>query len=149
MPQVTNAISFKNCKVEISTNGTTWTDISGFANSIEVSGGDRQTGETYTFDGDTAIIAVGKREPWEITLKVVYTEGVNEPFEVVRAAYESGTSLYVRWSPKGGASGSFQYTSAAGVVTAVTYPSGEAGSGDPLLVEFTVKVPGIVKGTVA
>ena len=149
MAQTTDAISFKNVKVEVSTDGTTWTDISGFANSVEIGGGDRQTGEVYTFDGDTAIITTGKREPLEITVKAVYTEGANDPFEVVRAAYEGGTSLYVRWSPKGGTTGDFQFESDAGYVTNAIYPQGEAGSGDPVVVEFTVKTPKVTKGVVA
>ncbi len=134
--------------MEVSTNGTTWTDISGFANSIEVSGGERQIGEAYTFDGDTALLTSGKREPVEVTVRVVYTEGTSEPFEVVRAAYEDGSSVYVRWSPKGGSAGNFQFTTAAGLVSSLTYPAGEVG-GDPVMVEFTVKTPGISKSVVA
>jgi len=149
MAQTTGGISFKSNKIEISTNGTTWADISGFANSVSVDGGDRQTGEAYTYDGDTAIIAIGKREPVEVTVRVVYTEGTGDPFETVRAAYEGGTNLYVRWSPKGGTAGNFQFATGAGYVTAFGYPVGEAGSGDPVLVEFTVMAASITKSAVA
>lgn len=149
MAQTTSAISFKNCKVEISTNGTSWTDISGVATGVEVGGGDRQTGEAYTYDGDTAIITTGKREPLEITVKTVYTEGTSEAYETVRAAYEAGTSLYIRWSPRGGSAGNFQFATDAGVVTGAVYPVGEAGSGDPVVVGFTVKTPKVTKSVVA
>lgn len=149
MAQTTGGLSFKEVEVGISTNGSSWTDTSGFAASVEIGGGDRQTGEVYTFDGDTAIITSGKREPLEVTIKVVYTEGGSDPFEVVRAAYEAGSSLYVRWSPKGGETGEFMFTSSAGVVTNAPYPTGEAGSGDPTMIEFTVKVASITKSVVA
>jgi len=145
MAQTANAISLKDCKVEVSTNGSTWTDISGFATSVEVGGGDRQTAEAYTFDGDTAIVASGKREPVEVTVKVVYTEGTSEPFETVCAAYEAGSDFYVRWSPKGGQAGEFLFTSGKGIIKSLTYPQGEAGSGDPVLVEFTLVTPSITK----
>lgn len=149
MTQLSAAISLRDCKVEISTNGTTWTDISGAASSVEVGGGDRQTGEVYTFDGDTALITFGKREPLEITVKTVYTEGTSEAYETVRAAYEAGTSLYIRWSPRGGSAGNFQFATDAGVVTGAVYPVGEAGSGDPVVVGFTVKTPKVTKSVVA
>lgn len=148
MAQTTNGISMKDCKLEGSTNGSTWADISGFAASIETDGGDRQTGEDYTFDGDTAIITKGKREPIDLTAKVVYTEGASDPFEAVRAAYEAGTPYYLRWSPKGGGLSTFQYTTPAGVVTSFPYPGGEAGSADPVMIEFTLKVPYVTKAAV-
>jgi len=148
MTQLSAAISLRDCKVEISTNGTTWTDISGAASSVEVGGGDRQTGEVYTFDGDTALITFGKREPLEVTVKTVYSEGTSEPFEIARGAYEGGTAFYVRWSPRGGATGQARYTTSEGRVTAFGYPVGEVG-GDPLLIEFTVRVADVTRSLIS
>ncbi len=148
MAQTSDGISFRDCKIEISPNGTTWTDISGFANALEIGGGERQVGEMFTFDGDTAIIRGGKRNPLEITVKAVYTEGTNDPYETVRAAYEAGSNLYVRWSPKGGQNGEFQFASDAGIVTDAPYPGGEAESGDVVLFEFTIKTPKVTKSVV-
>ena len=149
MAQTTGAISFRNVKVEISTNGTTWTDISGFANELSLGGGDRQLAETFTADGDTPILTAGKRGALDVGVKALYTEGTSDPFEVVRAAYENGTSLYVRWSPKGGASGNFQYVTDAGYVSGAPYPVGNAGSADAVPLAFTVKVPKVTKSVVA
>ncbi len=149
MTQTTDGITLKDCKVEISTDGSSYTDISGFANQVTLGGGARMSGEAYTFDGDTAIIGTGKREPIEVTVRCVYTEGTGDPFETVRAVYEAGSALYVRWSPKGGDSGEAQYTTDEGVVTAFGYPAGEAASGDPVVFEFTVKTAKITKSTVA
>lgn len=148
MTQLASAVSLRDCVVEVSTNGTTWTVISGATASVEVSGGDRQTGEVYTFAGDTALLTVGKREPIEVTVKIVYSEGTSEAFEIVRAAYEAGTALFVRWSPRGGLSGQARYTSTEGRVTSFGYPAGEVGAG-PILTEFTVRVTSITRSLIA
>ncbi len=149
MAQTEDGMSFADCKVETSTDGSDWTDISGFAASVAVSGGDRQSGETYTFDGDTPIIGGGKREPLEVTVRVVYTEGASDPFEIVRPVYEAKSDFYVRWSPKGGASSEFMFTSDAGIITNAPYPGGESGSGNLVMFEFTLKTPKVAKDAVA
>ena len=148
MAQTTAGTSFKDCKIETSTNGTTWTDISGFASSVDLDGGDRQTSEVYTFDGDTGIITKGKREPIEVTASIIYSEGVSDPQAVVQTAYEAGSDLYVRWSPLGGTTGKKQYT-AKGIVTTHVYPKGEADGGDPMMTEFSVTTPMITTSTAA
>src|SRR5574337_844751 len=102
MPQTTGAITFKDAKVESSPDGAVWTDISGFHNLIDPSGGDRDVGSKFTLAADTAIITAGKRKPLNIKVNIVYTEGASDPTEIVRQAYENATKFYVRWSPKGG-----------------------------------------------
>jgi len=145
MAQTTDALSAIDCLIEIGDDGATWTDISGFANSIEVEGGDRQSGEVHTFDGFTPILTLGKGSLYEITCKIVYTEGATDPTEVIRAAYEGGTEFYIQWTPKGGAAGDFVYTSGAGYILSHTYPSADAGSPDAIGIEFVVTVPNITK----
>jgi hypothetical protein len=135
----------KNCKVEISTNGSTWTDVGGFSNTIEVDGGDRETEGTSTFDGDTKIVTAGKRNPLTVKLKVVYTEGVSDPVEVARAAYENATPLYIRWSPKGGTTGNFQYYTDAGFVKNPVLPAGDSSSAEAVLVEINLETPKYTK----
>lgn len=145
MSQTTGQISFKDCKVETSLNGSSWTDISGFAASVMVDGGERMIGKEFTFDGDTPLMTGGKRDLLEVTVKSVYTEGASDPIEVFRAAYEACSAMYLRWSPKNGQAGEFQYTTGAGIVKTSTYPSGEAESPDPVTLEVTVAVPSIAK----
>lgn len=149
MAQTTDAVSFRNCKIEMSTNGSTWTNISGFANSISVEGGERNIGEFFTFDGDTPILTAGKRGAFDLTAKVVYTEGASDPYEVFRAAYEAATDFYLRWSPKGGTSGQFMFTTGKGIITTPAYPGGEASSPDAIAFEFKIKVLTITKSVVA
>lgn len=148
MAQTTGAITFEDCKVEISANGSTWTDISGMSNSIGVSGGDRQTGETYTFDGEFAIVRRGKAEPLDIECRCVYTETANEAYAIIETAYEGGSDLYLRWSPKGGLSTNYQFA-AQGVVVSPPYPTGEAGNGEPVLFTLNMKVGRVTRSVIA
>jgi len=149
MAQTTGQISFKDVKLEISPDNSVWTDISGFSASVTVAGGERITGKAFTFDGDVPLQGVGKREMLTVTSSIVYTEGASDPTETIRAIYEAGSDFYKRWSPKGGDSAEFLYTTAAGVVMQPTYPSGEAGSGDPIMWDFVLETPQITKSAVA
>lgn len=143
------AYTMKNNKVEISTNGTTWTNVTTSANSISVDGGERMTEDLFVFGADVAEIMSGPREPLEVTLRVVYSEGANEAWETIRAQYESGGLLYVRWSPRGGTTGQFQFTTDAGAITSFGYPVGEAEGAEPVLCEVVVRTPKITKSVVA
>ncbi len=149
MAQTTGAMSMRDAKVELSTNGTVWTDVSGFFSSVEVSGGERDVSEKKTASGDTPIITIGKRAGMDIKVSTVYTEAASEPFEIVNTAYEAGSALYVRWSPKGGQSGEKQFTSGVGTALNPVYPSGSVENADAILTEFTVRVATIVPSTVS
>lgn len=149
MPQTTSAISFKDCKIEFSSNGSSWTDASGFSNKVEVGGGERAFGEFFTALGDTPILTIGKRSTFEITMNAVYTEGGAEPSEMVRAAYENASAFYVRWSPKGGTTGNFVFTSGVGYVLSPTYPGGDASTPDVVVIEFTLRTLSITKSVAA
>lgn len=149
MAQATGQITFRDCQIDISINGTTWTDISGYANSIGVGGGERSIGEFFTADGDTPLLGAGKRSALEITSKIVYTEGASDPFETIRQAYENTTPFYIRFSPKGGDVGEFMFTSGSGIVKNAPYPQGEVQEGEPTSIEFTVVVPSLTKSVVS
>jgi hypothetical protein len=149
MAQATTGMSWRDAEIEIGTDGASWTDISGFSNTLTPGGGARNVGEFYTCEGDTAIIKAGKRGPLDYTVKVLYTEGTGDPFETVRGVYEAGTAFYLQWSPGGGDVGDFQFTTAEGVVTNAPYPGGDPAPGDPIAFEFTVRVPSVTKAVVA
>jgi hypothetical protein len=152
MAQTTSGLSWVAAKVEMSTNGTTWTDMSGWETAVAVSGGERMTGETYTTDGDTPIITAGKRGPVDLTVRYVYTEVATDPFKVALDAYETagGGAFYVRYSPKGGAVGDYQYTvdTLNNVLVQPGYPMGEAGSADAILGEIVLKTAKLTRATV-
>lgn len=157
MAQTTGAISGANYKVEVSDNGTTWTDISGANASVQIDGGDIGVGSQHTALGSEAIVVSNKkRDPLTITVKAIYTETADEPWTVVREAYEGDNpSIYLRFSPNGGGAGDLQYTTAVGGVAAAVpikscgYPQLDAGSEDPAMFEFSVMTPGLLEATVS
>lgn len=152
MTQTVNSMSWANCKIELSDDaGVNWRDVSGFSNSITVDGGERATSEFFTAEGDTPIVTAGKRASYEITLKAVYTEDAsNAPFIMGLTAYSSvNNRLLIRWSPKGGAIGTYRYTSSEAMVNSPVFPTGAADSSDAIPVELKLKCLSITKATVA
>jgi hypothetical protein len=148
MAQTTGALSAKNAVIEVSTNGSSWTDISGFANKVDPGDQTREVGDAYTFDGDTAIITAGKRKPLDLKCSVLYTEGASDPFETVRTAYEAGTALYLRFTPKAATTGNFRFTSDTGLVTKFGYPPLEPEKGEPIVIDFTLETPKVTKALI-
>lgn len=148
MAQTTGATSAVNAVIEISTNGSSWVDASGHSNKLAVSGGERVTGDLTTFSGDTPIITRGKRNPLDIKIDAVYTETAGEVQRLVRAAHQTGTDLYVRWSVKAASSGNLRYTSAAGVAVSPVFPNVDAGDGKPVMTSFTVRTSDVTEGTI-
>lgn len=147
MAQTTGATAGVNAKVEFSVNGSAWTDLSGSASALDPGEQSGMSGEVYVFTGETAAaVTAGKTEPAEITIKVAYTETAGESFEVVRAQFQvAGRAAYIRWSPKGGTTGQFLFTSGLGVLTGLTWPPVDAGDGKPIMAGFKIKVPSITK----
>jgi hypothetical protein len=95
------------------------------------------TGETYTFLGDGPIVTSGKSQPMDLTITAVYTEGVSSLFNTARAPWADGTNFYVRYSPRGGQTGETMFTTGAGRVTSLTFPSVDAASGAPIMTGLT------------
>lgn len=148
MAQTTDAMVFTDVKLELSTDGVSYTDYSGETNSVALANGDRMTGAAYTFDGDEAILGVGKKQPINVTVRAIYTNLDASAARILRTSYENKSDLYVRWSTPDGGAGDRQYTT-HGKVTTAPYPSGEAGSADPVTVEGTVYAAGITVTSIA
>lgn len=126
--QTVGAVSWRAAKVEFSANGgSTWTDISGAENGVAVDGGDRQTGVAFTDYGDTGVITSGKRDPLNVTVNALYTEVTSEAYDLYAGCYEADTPISIRWSPKGGGVGTFQFTALNGVPVSQPYPQGNTG----------------------
>lgn len=147
MAQTTNALSWANAVIKLSTDGTTWTDVSGYANSVSVDGGERATSEFFTVDGDTPIVTAGKRGFLNITVKAVYTEEGSDAYAMGMAAYENNTPLYLQWIPKGTGAGAFVFTTSVGRVTKPIYPQGAADSADAIQFELGISCGKITKSS--
>ena len=138
MAQTTGAKSMRNVKLEFIT-GSTWNDISGVANAVAVSGGDRITGEAFTADGDRPIVLFGKLNPLDVECKIVYSEVSVEAFTLLEPLYVAGTNLKLRWAPGGNATGNYRYVTDSCNITAMGYPGGEVQDGAPILLDLSVK----------
>ena len=159
MAQTTTAFVKSEYQVEVSNDlvTPTWTDISGWSTTVDVSGGERTNSETHTADGDVPIAVAGKRAAQQVTVNVVYTEGATDAFKIVYAAYLANAGIGIRYSPKGGATGTKRYfgSNAAGTAQILcpilncTPPSMDAGSGDVTMAEFTLLVPQLVEETIS
>jgi len=142
MAQTENGMSFVAARAFVSADGATWTDVSDFGASVAVTGGDRVTGEQNTFVGDTPIVKSGKRGSLDLTCRYVYTEEAADPFEVLRAIYETpGGVCYAQYSPKDG----FWFSTGAGVLMQFEYPGGDASSGDVVMGQFVMKCAALTK----
>jgi hypothetical protein len=143
MAQTTGAVSGAAATVSIYVSAA-YVDISGSSQSIEAVTASVVTGDAYTFDGNFGIITVGKYEPVEVTVNILYTETAAEAFQSVRALFEARTATQLKWLPLGAASGADQYeTRTVGYITAMDYPPIDASSAGPVMVSFTVRAPGI------
>jgi hypothetical protein len=148
MAQTTTAQSGAAGLVEFSTNGSSWTDISGSIKMVDPGEGTRQSGEDFTLSGDYAIITGGKFSPLEISATGLWTPTSGEAFAVVEAAYIAKSSGYIRWSPQGGSSGQKRYTSDAGVITGFLWPKVDASDAKPVPAGFKLKTPKITESTI-
>lgn len=134
--------------VELSTDGTSWTDFSDDLSVLTPGAISRATGEAYVFGEDIAVTGVGKRAPIEVTIRGVYEEATatTNAFAYLWAAWTTacGGPLAVRWSPAGCATGNraFSTATAAGHTSKLvdmTSPGGDAGDGAPLMFEAVVR----------
>lgn len=151
MAQTSNAVSAAGFRVEVSTDGASWTNVSGEAANVTLDGGDVKVGSQHTAEGDQAVVvSTQKTEPVTVTVKALYTETAGEAWKVVDAVYRGADKrLYLRWSPRGGAAGDLRFFAAvAGVAAAAPLvsclpPDLDAASEDPAMFEFSVMTAGV------
>jgi len=144
-------LSFVAADVEVrQLAGDTWLSLSCYATSIAVTGGDRGTGEVNVFCDERPIVKAGKKASQDVTVRFVYTEilegadqgwtGSKTPFETIREWDDAtGGAIEVRYWPAGKTWGNYVFGTEDAIITSFLDPQGEAGSGDPVLGEFTVK----------
>ena len=145
MAQTTDGISSREFKIESSTDGSAWTDRSGFACKITPSGGERDSGKKHTFDGDPPILVRGKIDAKMLAVEFVYTEGGSDFWTAAYTAYMNNTAFYLRWHPKGGQTGEYKFTTTAGIVKNCAEPAGDADSADVVLGRFDLEVASITQ----
>jgi hypothetical protein len=150
MSQTTEAMSAVDAKVEVKIGAGLWTDIGGSSNSVKPDGFDRNTGEAFTFVGDSAIKTRGKKKGGTVVVGVIYTENVAEAYLLLYNAFLAGDHVQVRWTPAGGATGDMQFTSdALGFIEKALPPGLAADSADPIMEEFTISCGAIDNAVLA
>lgn len=158
MAQTTTAQPRSNYQIEVSTDGSTWTDISGSSNQVNPSGGDQMYGEQHTAAGNApTITATHKTGAITLTCNILYTETAGEAFQVVWARYEgTAKTIYFRYTPGGGDTGDERYTATNNAGTAIAVPiinclppATDAGSGDPAMASFTIVTPKLTQAVIS
>lgn len=146
MPQTTTAMNVAETVVELSVDGTTWTNVSGSLNKVEVSPQTIDSGMAATLEGQYKVVRSGKYNPVEAAVKLLYTETAGEAYEIVYSRKNiPGNTLWLRWTP-GGYNGDKRFYSAdangnkaAGRITEFPYPGADAEAGGPHLVTFKLQ----------
>lgn len=148
MAQSTTAQSGTAGLVEFSSNGSSWTDISGTITSVDPGDQAKDVGEDYTLSGDFALLGEGKFKPIDVTAKGLWTPTGGEAWATVVAAWIAKGKVYVRWSPQGGASGQKRYTTDAGYFTSMAWPKTDASDAKPIPCGFKLKTPKITESVI-
>lgn len=158
MAQTTNAFCQAGYKVEISADGTTWSDVSGVGVGVGISGGEAQVGDQMTAEGAySLVVASNKIAPFEITIRSVYTEETTEAFSVAYDLF-TGTNkqVFARWTPSPSATLPFRFntsldgTEAALVpIVSCTPPELSASTYAPAVFQLVLKSPALFKDTPA
>ena len=141
MSRTTEALSFVDADVEVSQDNVVWVDLAPYSSAINVSGGDRNSGEINVFADERPIVRSGKKGSQDVTIRYAYTEETGGPFDELRGWDDQpGGTIYVRYWPAGKAAGNYVFkTVPQGYIITFQDPQGEAASGDPVLCEIQVK----------
>ena len=81
------------------------------------------------------LIGIGKVEPAEVTLKVVYTENAAEATALLDGYCEAQTLVWLRHRPRGAVAGAWEWAGRGYILERAKAPT-DAESADILLVEF-------------
>lgn len=139
--------TMKNCKVEFSTNNSTWTDISAESNSVAMSGFELETEGTPVFGVAKKDQTAGGYALGTVTIRTMYAETTTGAWGLAHSAWVNRTPLYVRWSPRGGTTGNYRYTSDAGYVKNPVWPVGEDGAA-AIMPEVVLETPFVTQTSI-
>jgi hypothetical protein len=157
MTQTALAFAKSLYKVEVSAAGAVWTDISGEGATVTVDGGEIPTGAQHTPNSPYAVVVTSNKiGPRTLTVRGLFTESATEGFGVVWGQFTAtAKTLFVRYSPAGGTATTYNFTTsndgataAAGKLVSCSLPDGDANSGDPMMFEFSVITPALLRAVI-
>jgi hypothetical protein len=135
----TNTMASKDAAVQIDTASSSFAsviDICSEVTTVEVSGGEYETSTVNRLCGLSPFTYVGNLQPHDVVVTAFFTDGeTTDLHETLAAAH--GDQVYLRWSPKGGASGQRRFTG-GGVLYRVDLPGLDASSSEPITYSFAV-----------
>ena len=138
---------FHDCYVQVSTDGASWTDLSGSATvEIPAGSGRRPTAALYPYGADAPTVVPGRRDPLTLIITNDYADAARDA--TIWTAYETAGAFYVRFAPRGNATANFLYTSDAGLVVTPPVPEGQRHSGTVVLNRFTFEATKFTKSTI-
>lgn len=144
--------------VELSTDGTTWTDFSDYLTVLEPTPVTRDSGQTAVFGEEDMAMGVGRKNPIEVTIRGVYVDATatTNPFRYVWAQWTTvcGGALAVRWAPAGCTTTNQVFSTATATghysrLISQTPPASNADTVDPIMWEAIVKSPSLYLATYA
>lgn len=140
--QTTGQITSKHSTLEVSSDQVAaysdvgnWIDLSGSVSAFEPTGGASMTGSTHTYGPHhLPLIGIGKREPVEATVRIIYTEEDAEATDLIDGFAENQTLVWLRHRPKGAVAGAWEFVG-RGYFTERPKVAPDATSADILLCE--------------
>ena len=152
MPQTSTAMNAVDAVVEVSTDGTTWTNISGSTNKVDVAPVTVDSGMAATLEGAFKIVTSGKINPVDVSVTILYTETASEAAAILESRRSvRPPTLYFRYTP-GGYNGEYRYKAAnstgntvAARITEFPSVSVDAGAAGPALMTFKLQATQLVR----
>jgi len=148
MPQTTSTVPMSCALIEMATASacTPWTDISGSVNAVTGVTQTKAVGDEYTFDGPYAISEVGKFEPFDMTVRIMYTNVAAEAYRAVREVFHTDGDcdgkMCLRIVP-GGTVGDDGFVTNYAPVISFQWFEVNAGEAGPIALEFVIHVASI------
>lgn len=124
---------------ELSTDGAAFTAYTAQSIQVTPGGGELARGSVNTAGRVAPYLTRGKKGIQSWTVRALYTTGGSELFPIVKGYYTNRTQIWMRWSPEGTASGSRRTEIGPGYIVSCPEPAGDANSGDPMAVEFSME----------
>lgn len=134
-----NTMSSKDAVVHIDTTNSDFSTavaVCSEVTQVEVSGGEYETATKARLCGLPPFTYAGNLQPHDVVVTAFFTDGeTTDLHETLEAA--KGDTVYLRWSPAGGATGDRRFTG-SGLLYRVDLPSLDAESADPITYGFAV-----------
>lgn len=156
MPQSDGITNVVEAVVEVSTDGTNFTNISGSTNKVEVSPQTADSGSAASLEGQFKIVTAGKYNPVDITVTIFYTETSGEAYAILHGQkLVARRPLYLRYTPVG-YNGEWRFytadangSKAPGRITEFPYPGADAGEGGPHMLTFKLQATQLARENAA